>query len=243
MGASHVVKLKRREAAAEETVSIYLERPEGFGFQAGQCIDLSLALDPDLDPKESTRSFSIASAPFEEDLMVTTCLRDSTFKQTLRELPSTLTGTIEGPCGSFTLRENQSRPLVLIAEGVVITPFRSILKQAERHSSLDDVDLFYANRNPESAAFLEELSGIEPDSGKFRLVAAMTGPGASEGGWRGETGRIDAEMLARYVVDPAAATYYIAGPPAMVKASRELLSQIGTEPENIRFESFKGYGS
>lgn len=75
---------------------------------------------------------------------------------------------------------------------------------------------------------------IEPDSGKFRLVAAMTGPGASEGGWRGETGRIDAEMLARYVVDPAAATYYIAGPPAMVKASRELLSQIGTEPENIR---------
>ncbi len=223
-------------------MSFYFEKRAGFDFKAGQCLDLALPASLDLSSAESSRTFSIASAPFEEDLMITTRLRPSDFKRALVEFPLNSDVSIEGPYGSFTIGKPRTRPLALIAGGVGITPFRSILKEAARHSELDGVFLFYANRNPESAAFLRELGGLDGNLGKFMLVAAMTGLNPEGADWPGETGRIDREMLARYI-DLKSATYYVAGPPAMVKATRELLSQSGVEPGDIRFESFKGYDS
>ena len=242
MSATYQTRLKRSEAVGEQTASFYFERPAGFEFQAGQHLDLDLGQESSANHEDAIHTFSIASAPFEEDLMITTRLRDSVFKRALKNLSVNAVVSLQGPHGSFTLSENQTRPCVLVAGGVGITPFRSILKEAEHQSRLNDIYLFYANRNLQSAAFLDELSSLNLDAGQFTLVPAMTGLGLSAGDWPGETGRIDSGMLARYL-NPAAAAYYVAGPPSMVKATRQLLSQIVTEPGNIRFESFMGYDS
>ena len=77
--ATHKVKLKRREEVAEGTAAFYFEKPEGFQFKAGQFLRFSLIDPPETDAEGDSRSFSIASAPHEEDLMIATRLRDTAF--------------------------------------------------------------------------------------------------------------------------------------------------------------------
>ena len=59
--------------------------------------------------------------------------------------------------------------------------------------------------------------------------------------WRGETGFINREMLAKYIGDLSAPIYYIAGPPAMVAAMRQTLSDEGVNCDDVRAEEFAGY--
>jgi len=59
--------------------------------------------------------------------------------------------------------------------------------------------------------------------------------------WRGETGFINREMLAKYIGDLSAPIYYIAGPPAMVAAMQQTLSDEGVNCDDVRAEEFAGY--
>ena len=69
----------------------------------------------------------------------------------------------------------------------------------------------------------------------------MTEMSKSEKEWKGETGLIDKEMLFRHLPILQGPIYYIAGPPAMVAAMREMLVSAGVEEEDIRAEEFAGY--
>ena len=70
-------RLLRRETVAEGTMAFHFERPPGFAHQAGQNALFKLAGD--------SRTFSIASAPHEPELMIATRMRDSAFKRVLKE--------------------------------------------------------------------------------------------------------------------------------------------------------------
>ncbi len=82
----------------------------------------------------------------------------------LRSLPLGTGVQIDGPFGNFTLRNNESRPAVLLAGGIGITPFRSIVRRAAHENLGHRILLFYANGRPEDAPFLDELYGLEPVS-------------------------------------------------------------------------------
>jgi ferredoxin-NADP reductase len=69
----------------------------------------------------------------------------------------------------------------------------------------------------------------------------MTGMAKSHVAWTGETGRITREMLARYLPALQGPIYYVAGPPAMVAATRQMLAQAGVDEDDIRSEEFGGY--
>ena len=74
-------KLKDRKEVAEGTMAFRFEKPSGWTFKAGQYLDMTL-LDPsETDSEGNVRSFSIASAPHEETLMVATRMRDTAFKR------------------------------------------------------------------------------------------------------------------------------------------------------------------
>src|SRR4029077_21208280 len=119
--------LLSRTEVAEDTMAFRFEKPSGFLFKAGQYIDLHLL---GLQPGRSnglTHTFSIASSPFAEEIVVTTRMRDTAFKRALSVLPIGTEVRIEGPMGSFTLHNNTARPAVLLAGGIGIAPFLSIL--------------------------------------------------------------------------------------------------------------------
>jgi ferredoxin-NADP reductase len=69
----------------------------------------------------------------------------------------------------------------------------------------------------------------------------MTEMAKSHRTWQGETGQIDAAMLARYLKDAVSPIYYIAGPPEMVKGLQTMINEFGAGDDDIRTEEFAGY--
>lgn len=233
--------LVSRQKVAESTVAFRLERPSGGTFQAGQFLDMTLLAPSETDAEGDTRAFSIASAPHEETLMVATRLRESAFKRVLMKMPLGTAVTIAGPSGDLTLDHNVNRPAVFLAGGIGITPFRSIVLHAAKAGLPQRMYLFYSNRRPEDAPFLEELQALEKTNPNYKLIASMTKMEKSTQPWQGETGHIDKEMLARHVNDPISPIYYIAGPTEMVRGLLSMVRDIGVNDTDIRAEEFAGY--
>jgi ferredoxin-NADP reductase len=239
--ATHSVQLLRREEVAEGTMSFYFDKPAGFQFKPGQYLDCTLTDPPETDAEGNTRSFSLASAPEEKDLMIVTRMRDTAFKRVLKKIPFGTQLKVEGPLGSFTLHSATSRPAVFLAGGIGITPFRSMMVNDARKGLARRIVLFYSNRRPEDAAFLQELQQLGSENKNYRIVCAMTEMEKSKRPWNGETGYIDKAMLARFVPDLAAPIYYIAGPPAMVSAMKQTLVGARVDEDDVRAEDFAGY--
>ena len=167
-------KLNERRDVAEGTMAFHLEKPPGFQFKAGQYMNLTLIDPPETDAEGSTRSFSIASAPFEADLVVATRMRDTAFKRAFRTLSLKSEVRISGPFGSFTLHTDASRPAVFLVGGIGITPFRSMILQAAKEKLAHKLYLFYSNRRPEDAAFLGELQKAEEQNPNYKFIGTMT---------------------------------------------------------------------
>jgi ferredoxin-NADP reductase len=101
--------------------------------------------------------------------------------------------------------------------------------------------LFYSNRRPEDTAFLDVLEGIPEQNPNFHLISTMTEMAKSERQWQGETAFINQEMLLKYIPSLQGPIYYLAGPPAMVAAMRQMLTQVGADEDEIRTEELSGY--
>jgi len=168
-------------------------------------------------------------------------MRDTAFKRTLKTLLLGSTVKIEGPFGNSTLHNNAAKTAVLLAGGIGITPFRSMVVRAAREKLPHRIFLFFSNRRPEDAPFLEELRAAEKDNPNYKLIATMTEMEKSKRPWHGETGLVNAGMLSKYLKDAQSPVYYIAGPPAMVKAMRDILSKQSVDDDDIRTEEFSGY--
>src|SRR5262245_19441878 len=193
--ARYTSKLNARRDEAEGTMSFHLEKPPGFQFKPGQYLNVTLIDPPETDAEGNTRSFSIASAPFESDLFVATRMRDTAFKRVFGTLSLKSEVQISGPFGSFTLHSDASRPAVFLVGGIGITPFRSMILQAAKDKLANKLYLFYSNRRPEDAAFLDELQKVEQQNPNYKFIATMTDMQNSKRPWHGATGHITHEML------------------------------------------------
>src|SRR5579863_6765665 len=234
-------KLLGRTEVAEGTIAFRFEKPHNFAFKAGQYVDLTLASSGSESPNGLTHTFSIASSPFDEELLVTTRMRNTAFKQALSVLPIGSEARIEGPMGSFTLHNNTARPAVFLAGGIGIAPFLSMLSHANEEKLRHPIVLFYANRYLEDAAFMDALWELERANPRFRFIPTLTRTDKNYRGWKGETGHIDQEMLFTKVGILRGPVFYIAGPPTMVAATRRTLVEAGVDEDDIRTEEFPGY--
>lgn len=234
-------KLVSRHAVAERTIAFRFEKPANWTFKAGQFLNMTL-LDPaETDAEGNTRTFSMASSPHEETLMVATRMRDTAFKRVLKTMPLGSAVKIDGPSGSLTLHHNASRTAVFLAGGIGITPFRSMVFRAAKETLPHRIFLFYSNRRPEDAPFLDELHALQKENPNYTFVASMTEMAKSSQPWKGEVGQIDRAMLSRYLIDAVSPIYYAAGPPEMVKGLHAMLNQGGVDDDDIRAEEFAGY--
>jgi ferredoxin-NADP reductase len=230
-----------RTEVAEGTMAFQFEKPHDFVFKAGQYIDLTLSTAQRGSSNGLTHTFSIVSSPFDEDLLVTTRIRNTVFKQALSILPIGSGATIDGPMGSFTLHNNTARPAVFLAGGIGVAPFLSMLSYATGEKLCHPIVLFYANRYLEDAAFMNSLWNLERVNPRFRFIPTLTRTDRNYRGWKGETGHISSEMLVTQVGIMRGPIYYIAGPPRMVAATRRTLSEVGVDEDDIRTEDFSGY--
>ena len=229
-----------RTDVAEGTMAFQFEKPHGFVFKAGQYIDLTLSGSQAGSSDGLTHTFSIASSPSDEELLVTTRMRNTVFKRAISSLRIGSRVRIEGPMGSFSLHKNTARPAVFLAGGIGIAPFLSMLSYATEEKLRHPIVLFYANRNLEDAAFIDALWKLERANPRFRFVPTLT-RAANNNRWKGKTGHISSEMLATHVGILRGPIYYLAGPPTMVAAARRTLSEVAVDEDDIRTEEFAGY--
>ena len=234
--------LEAREEIAEGTMAFHFRKPSGFDFKPGQAIDVMLTSSATAPEDQSTRhTFSIVTAPFQDDLVIATRMRDSAYKRALKSMTVGSQVTIDGPFGSLGLHKDLARAGILIAGGIGITPFISMLRQAANDQRQQRLVLLYSNRRPEDAAFLSELQQLEGQNPNFRLVVTMTQMQASHLPWAGQKGLVTAELAGSVVGDLSAPIFYIAGPPGMVQAMRQALNLAKIDDDDIRSEEFYGY--
>jgi ferredoxin-NADP reductase len=230
-----------REMVAERTMSFRFEKPAGWSYRAGQSVDMTLLDPPETDAEGNLRAFTLSSAPRESVLQITTRLRDTAFKRSLQGIALGTEVKVEGPFGSFHLH-NAARPAVLLAGGIGITPFRSILVETIAGGRLPyPVTLFHANRRAEDAAFTAELRTLAATDPNLTFVPTMTSMVGSVRDWDGEHGHIDAAMLGRHLSSLNGPIYYIAGPAGMVASLRAMLAASAVDEDDIRTEEFTGY--
>lgn len=227
---------------AKGTMAFHFEKPTGFSHKPGQAIDLILpGHRTDARPSDTRHTFSIVTAPEEEELVVATRIGESVFKRALCALPMGTEVQINGPFGSFTLPKNAERTAVLIAGGIGITPFMSMLRHAAKQQTPQQLILLYSNHHPEDAAFLEELQQLEQQNQRFQLMATMTDMAHSSQSWDGATQIIDSDWITRVVAGMDNPAFYVSGPPALVEAMRQTLTLSGIDEDNVRSETFYGY--
>ena len=148
---------------------------------------------------------------------------------------------MDAPYGSLTLHNAADTPAVYLTGGIGVTPARSIVLQAGHDKRPQKITLFYSNKTPADAAFLDELTEAQKTNPNFKLVATMTHLDGADASWKGQRGLINEEMIQKSVPHLVGPIYYLSGPPAMVEAMRRLLNKAGVDDDNIRSEEFAGY--
>jgi ferredoxin-NADP reductase len=236
------VRLVRREPVADGTVAFRFKPVDGnFSFLPGQAIDLRWDGAPSPDPRGHVRPFTIANSPGTGQIMIATRIRESPFKQDLLDASFGEEMEADGPWGDFVLPKD-AKDVVMIAGGIGVTPFRSILEDAVARSLPHDLSLIHAARTPEETPFLEEFRRWTTGHPRFTYLPTMTRPQDSGQPWLGMRRRVDAPFLDETLDDRrAAALYMVSGPPAFVKDVAAALVTVGVPAGRVMTDEFEGY--
>jgi ferredoxin-NADP reductase len=234
------IPLLKKESVANNTLLLRFQKPEGFGFKPGQFVQVSLPDSFDSDDRGNSRDISIASAPFEKELIFVVRLRDSSFKKGLEKLSIGKEITIKNAQGPFLLHEDTHVPAVFIAGGIGVTPFRSMLLHNLYNKLPFKTVLFYSSKNENDGIFLKELQRIEKENHNHKNIISFTSLEKNDIGLS-ERGRINREMVTKYISDLGSPLFYLAGPLGMVKSMESMLDTMGIQRERIVLDYFTGY--
>jgi ferredoxin-NADP reductase len=201
-------------------------------FQTGQF--LHLALDdyhPD-SPWPESRVFSIASSPSERttELAVTISVKGRFTERIFNTLEKGSTCWLKLPYGEFLFPPD--RHLVLIAGGVGITPYLSLLKQMLEERSNQSVSLCYGIRSAAHYLFGDLLGRCESELPNFTRALYC-----EDGSVPGNTGILDIGAI--HAAAPPSSLFYLSGPPAMIAAFKSRLRDLGVTSDCIRVDDWE----
>ena len=224
-------RIEKLDKLAPDIIEMHLRLPanEYLQFLAGQYIDILLK-----DGKK--RSFSLANAPEDEGLL----------QLHIRHVPGGLfTGQVfstmkvrdivrfNGPHGSFYLREESTKPMILLAGGTGFAPIKAIVEHAIARQiqrpmyiywgARAKVDL-YQNSLPEQWA---------AEHAHIHYVPVLAEP-AAEDDWKGRTGFVHQAVLADFP-DLTGYQVYACGSPGMIDAAKRDFCTISHLPEEEFF--------
>lgn len=214
---------------ADESVTTFAwEASEPVTWVGGQFLKYILPHD-NPDDRGTTRWFTIAAPPYEGHPRITTRFateHGSSFKAKLHSLEVGATIEATGPSGDFTF--DTSRPAVLVAGGIGITPYRAMLLQLDHDNADFKAHLLYANRT-EQYVFRDQLEAIAAKRAGCK-VSYFTDPK-----------HIEIDDMKRAGAEFEKPLYYLSGPEPMVKSYEQLLIQAGIAQDDIKTDDFPGY--
>lgn len=231
------IKYKKQTSDA---FSLYFEKPPSFQYSPGQYITMYSTLKKH-DDRGAKRWFTLSSSPTEPFLTITTRhvkIQPSSFKDWLFDLKKSDKIKVDGPEGDFTLPAD-NKPIVWIAGGIGITPFRSQIKYLLDSNVDRKIHLIYSNRTPSDICFIEELNQAEQKLKQFSLEMTLTDRVPDD--WTGKRGLITDQMI-RATTDQIDRThFYISGPEPMVESIGLRLKSLGVTKNLIHQDWFPGY--
>jgi CDP-4-dehydro-6-deoxyglucose reductase len=225
-----VVKMQR---AAPDVMLLDLKLPaqERLQFLPGQYIDLLLR-------GGIRRSFSMANAP-RDDGILQLHLRNYSgpFSQhvfgVMKEKDII---RFEGPFGTFFLREESAKPIVLVASGTGFAPVKAIVEHALAAGVARPMTLYWGCR-VRADLYLHELAETWHREGRLRYVPVLSEPPASDS-WTGRTGFVHRAVMEDFP-DLSGHQVYACGAPVMVEAAhRDFTSMCGLPDEEFFSDSF-----
>jgi ferredoxin-NADP reductase len=217
--------------------SIVLDPPDWLGHQAGQHVDVRLTAE---DGYQAQRSYSIASTPEDEHLVLTVQrLEDGEVSPYLvGELRVGDELELRGPIGGYFVWDVPlGGPLLLVGGGSGIVPLRAMLYHRAALRSAVPARLLYSARTLADVIYREELIGVEADHQGADIRITLTREQPTN--WHGYAGRIDRSLLEEVAWAPSERPLtYVCGPTGLVEAVASTLVELGHEPSRIKTERF-----
>lgn len=218
-----VKQLKQNNAHCK---SIVFKRPSGFNYEAGDWVDIDFADTSD----KGGKTYSFSSSPTETELVISFRRGISPFKKMLQTAQPGNEMYVSQYGNGYNFQLHNNRSSVLIAGGIGIAPFRSLVKEMYDMRGNNNVRLIYLNKD-ESFLFRDEFEEWQRKLANFKTDYIMTN----------ELKLKSREKLLRSIITNTAQNFYIAGPSGMVKATAELLAIVGVAPKDIRIDDFGNY--
>src|SRR5215213_1281490 len=203
------------------TKSLVLEVPDWEGHKAGQHVDVRLTAP---DGYQAQRSYSIASAPEDERLVLTVDRLE------------------EGEVSPYlTWEAKDGGPLLLVGGGSGVVPLMTIIRHRAAAGSGVPTRLLYSSRSYEEIIYREELENLAARDGSLEVIHTLTR--SRPQGWSGYGRRIDAEMLAEVAWPPdESPRAFVCGPTPLVEAVGTALVGLGHDPARVKTERFGATG-
>ena len=220
--------LRTTKQEASDIFSFIFKPERPLRWQAGQYLHYILD-HPKPDDRGVGRYFSIASAPHEKQVMLTTRFapKGSSFKKALKKLKPGDVIEVRDKGGDFVL-DHRRKMFVFIAGGIGITPFRAILLDMDRNRNPLNVQLLYANRDNDFP-YRKELEALKKRHPEFRIDYIVS------------PNRIDEKTIPKLVPDMDKSVFYVSGPEPMVESLDQTLKKLGVSKKRVKNDFFPGY--
>jgi len=214
-------------------VQLKLPESERLQFLAGQYIEFILK-----DGRR--RAFSIANAPHQDDfieLHIRHVPGGSFTGHVFDEMKDRALLRIEGPLGSFYLREESPRPIIMMAGGTGIAPLKGILDHAFYIGFDRPIHLFWGVREKRDLYMDSLPKAWAEEYPQFRYTAVLSDPEEGDA-WQGETGFVNDAVVRAY---PQLDEFdiYMSGPPAMIEAATPVFVEHGAQMDHMYSDAFE----
>lgn len=215
---------------ATDTYELRLDiSKEDFNYTAGQYVTIDIGHNV-IDGRGRRKAFSMSSVPNNKKY-ISTCFRlpelHTEFKEYITTARPGFELIIQGPMGKFILPKSRSRDVVMIAGGVGIVPFVSMINFSIKEKTGHNIKLFYTNKTDSLAPYLKELKELNKKKNKFLMF--------------NRNHRVDHKYIKKNC-DVKNSIFYLCGIPAMVKGVKDILVELGVHEDYILYEEFAGYG-
>ena len=205
-------RVQKLERVTDDVMLLHLKLPanERLQFLAGQFIEFLLK-------DGSRRSFSMANAPHADELIqlhVRQVAGGQFTDHVFNKMKERDILRMEGPLGTFFLREDSAKPIVFVASGTGFAPIKSIIETALHKAVARPMTLYWGGRRPKDL-YMDALArqwGIP--------YVPVISDGLPEDGWTGRTGFVHRAVMQDFP-DLSGHQVYACGVPIMVDSARK----------------------